>query len=91
LERFFSVAAHIAFSALAGYGLAKGRGWQFYLIASVLHGLLNYSVVLYQAGLLTVVPTEIYIAVLAVLVTAGALWLRWRKTAATAEPEISAS
>ena len=51
--RFFAVAAHTAFSALAGYGLAKGRGWQFYLIASVLHGLLNYSVVLWQAGLLT--------------------------------------
>jgi RsiW-degrading membrane proteinase PrsW (M82 family) len=88
-ERFFSVAAHIAFSALAGYGLAKGWGWQFYLIASVLHGLLNYSVVLWQAGVLTDIPVEIYIAVLAVLATAWALWLRWRKTAATAETEIS--
>jgi RsiW-degrading membrane proteinase PrsW (M82 family) len=28
-ERLFTVAAHIAFSALAGYGLAKGRGWNF--------------------------------------------------------------
>ena len=46
-ERFFGVAAHIAFSALAGYGLARGWGWQFYLIASVLHGLLNYDVVLF--------------------------------------------
>jgi hypothetical protein len=27
--------------------------------------------------------------VLATLITAWALWLRWRKTAATAEPEIS--
>jgi len=88
-ERFFTVAAHIAFSALAGYGLARGWGWQFYLIASVLHGLLNYSVVLLQAGLLTTVHVEIYVAVLAVLVTAWALWLRWRKTAATAEPAIS--
>ena len=88
-ERFFTIAAHIAFSALAGYGLAKGWGWQFYLIASVLHGLLNYSVVLYQAGLFTVVHAEIYIAVLAVLVMAWALWLRWRKTAAMAEPPIS--
>jgi len=88
-ERFFTVAAHIAFSALAGYGLARGWGWQFYLIASVLHGLLNYSVVLLQAGVLTDIPVEIYIAVLAVLVTAWALWLRWRKTAATAGPEIS--
>jgi len=88
-ERFFTVAAHIAFSALAGYGLAKGWGWQFYLIASALHGLLNYSAVLLQARLLTALSVEIYVAVLTVLVTAWALWLRWRKEAATAEPEIS--
>jgi len=88
-ERFFTVAAHIAFSALAGYGLARGRGWQFYLIASVLHALLNYSAVLWRAGLLTALHLEIYAAVLAVLVTAWALWLRWRKREATAEPAIS--
>jgi len=88
-ERFFTTAAHIAFSALAGYGLARGRGWQFYLIASALHALLNYSVVLLQAGLFTVVHVEIYVAVLAVLVTAWALWLRWRKSGAMADYEIS--
>ena len=88
-ERFFAVAAHIAFSALAGYGLARGWGWQFYLLASVLHGLLNYSVVLLQARLLTPLHVEIYVAVLAVLVTAWALWLRWRKGGAMADPEIS--
>jgi len=87
-ERFFTVAAHIAFSALAGYGLARGWGWQFYLIASVLHGLLNYSVVLLRAGLFTTLHAEIYIAVIAVLVTAWALWLRWRKGAATTEPAV---
>jgi RsiW-degrading membrane proteinase PrsW (M82 family) len=87
-ERFFTVAAHIAFSALAGYGLAKGRGWQFYLIASALHGLLNYSVVLLQAGLLTTLHVEIYVAVVAVVVTAWALWLRWRKGDTTADPSI---
>jgi len=89
-ERFFAVAAHIAFSGLAGYGLAKGWGWQFYLIASALHGLLNYSVVLLQAGVLTTaVHVEIYIAVVAMAVTAWALWLRWRKTTDTAESAIS--
>jgi RsiW-degrading membrane proteinase PrsW (M82 family) len=85
-ERFCTVAAHIAFSALAGYGLAKGWGWQFYLITSFLHGLLNYSVVFRAAGLFTDIHSEIYIAVLAVLVTAWALWLRWRRGASTAEP-----
>ena len=80
-ERFFAVAFHTAASALAGYGLAKGWGWQFYLIASCLHGLLNYSVVLSQSGLFTLVHVEIYAAVVAVLVTAWALWLRWRSPA----------
>jgi len=88
-ERFFAVAGHIAWSALAGYGLAKGWGWQFYLVASALHALANYSAVLLQAGLLTAVHAEIYVAVLAVMVTAWALWLRWRKTAATTEPAVS--
>lgn len=85
---FFIVAAQVAFPALAGYGLVKGWGWQFYLIASVLHGLLNYANVLYSAEVLTDVQAVIYITVLAVLVTAGALWLRWRKR--TPEPETEA-
>ncbi len=84
-ERFFAVAAHTAFSALAGYGLAKGWGWQFYLIVSCLHGLLNYSAVLLRSGLFTVVHVEIYLAVVAVLVTAWALWLRWREEATEAQ------
>ena len=79
-ERFFAVGFHIAVSALAGYGLAKGWGWQFYLIASFLHALLNYSAVLLQKGLFTIVSLETYAAVVAVLLTAVVLLLRWHKT-----------
>jgi len=86
-ERFFTVAALIAFSALAGYGLARGRGWQFYLIAAGLHALVNYSIVLLQARVFTILHAEIYLAAVAVAVTAWALWLRWRKGEATTEPE----
>ncbi len=82
-ERFFAVAFHIASSALAGWGLARGWGWQFYLLAAFLHSLLNYSVVLLQAGIFTIIHVEIYAAVIAVIVTAGALRLRWRKTRET--------
>ncbi len=78
-ERFFVTAFHIGASALAGYGLAKGWGWQFYLIASFLHGLINYSAVLLSAGIFDVIKVEIYAAVVAVAVTAVALWLRWRR------------
>ena len=76
-ERFFAVAFHIAVSGLAGYGLARGWGWQFYLLAAFLHSLLNYSVVLLQSGLFTMVHVEIYAAVVAVLLTGVVLWLRW--------------
>ncbi len=90
-ERFFAVAFHIAASALAGWGLARGWGWQFYLIASFLHGFLNYSAVALQSGLLSIIQLEIFAAVVAALVTAAALWLRWRKPAEPAEAEISES
>ncbi len=84
-ERFFAVAFHIAVSALAGYGLARGWGWQFYLLASLLHAFLNYSVVLLQSGLMSIIQLEIFAAVWAMLVTGGALWLRWKKPAVIAE------
>jgi len=87
-ERFFAVGLHIAASALVGYGLARGKGWQFYLIAAFLHALMNYSVVLLQKGIFTVVQMETYAAIVAVLVTASVLWLRWRKPAETAEIEV---
>ena len=90
-ERFFAVAFHIAVSSLAGYGLARGWGWQFYLLAAFLHGFMNYSVVLLQSGLFTLVHVEIYAAVVAVLVTGGALWLRWRKPAVIIETEVSSA
>jgi RsiW-degrading membrane proteinase PrsW (M82 family) len=83
-ERFITVAFHTAVSALAGYGLAKGLGWQFYLIASFLHAATNYSVVFLQNGALTSLQTEVYITVLTLAVIAAALWLRWHRTGSIA-------
>jgi len=50
-ERFFARALNTAMSALTGYGLAKGWGWKFYLLASFLHACANYIAVLFQCGL----------------------------------------
>ena len=78
-ERIFSVAFHIAASALTGWGIAKRKGWLFYVIAAFLHGIVNYSVILINDNKLTSVQSEIYLTVIALAVTAFALWLRWRK------------
>jgi RsiW-degrading membrane proteinase PrsW (M82 family) len=85
-ERFFSLGFHIAASSLAGYGLAKGRGWQFFLIAAGLHSVLNYGAILYQKGYFTVTQVEIYIAAVAALVTLAVLLLRWRKEKEQEQP-----
>lgn len=80
-ERFFTVAFHIAASALLGYGLAKGFGWQFYVLCSCLHGALNYIALPVQMRLVTVIQSEIYVAVLAVATTVAVQWLLRRKPA----------
>ncbi len=84
--RFFSVGFHIAASALVGYGLAKGKWWQYFLITAVLHGLLNYATVILSyfiyvnnAAWFRLVYIDIYVAVIAVAVMVWALILRWRK------------
>ena len=81
-ERFFAIGFHIAVSSLVGYGLAKGKGWQFYLIAAGIHTFLNYGVVFLQKGYFSISQLEIWVAVIAVLVTAAVLVIRWRRTAA---------
>ncbi len=78
-ERFFAVAFHIAVTALAGWGLAKGWGWQFFLLVSFLHFALNYSAIVVQLKMLTVFQVEIIIAIFASILFGIVLWLRWRK------------
>lgn len=78
-ERFFMTAFHTGASALAAYGLSKGKGIQFYFSAAFAHIVLKYSVLLVQTGLLSFLWAEIYIAVIALAVIGVTLWLRWRE------------
>ena len=78
-ERIFAVAFHVAVSALTGWGIAKRKGWLFYIIAAFLHGIVNYSVILIDDNKMTATQSEIYLTVIAVVTTAIVLWLRWRK------------
>lgn len=75
-ERFFAVGFHIAASAIAAYGLARGQVIRFYLAAACLHGALNYSVVLYGAGVLGGIAFELYVAVFAVATAVLAFRIR---------------
>jgi hypothetical protein len=91
-ERFFTVGFHISIGALTGWGLAKGWGWQYYLFASLIHGILNYAAILAQTGKFSSISTEIYISVVALAVFGCAFWLRRRNVdnpeESDGEPEI---
>jgi RsiW-degrading membrane proteinase PrsW (M82 family) len=82
-ERIFAVGFHISSAALVGYGIAKRKGWQFYLLAAFLHGLLNYSSVLLQKNILTPVQDEIIMAAFVVCITAFVMWLLLDKSKET--------
>jgi hypothetical protein len=78
-ERFFTIAFHTSSAALAGWGLSRGYGWQFYLLVSFLHFLLNYTVIFFQKGLISTIQVEIIIAAIGVILYAVVSWLRYRK------------
>jgi len=81
-ESFFVIGINIASCALAGWGLAKGRGWQFYLLAALVYFLPSYTYVLIGKEIITGAQAEFIIAALALAATGVVLWLRERKSEA---------
>jgi RsiW-degrading membrane proteinase PrsW (M82 family) len=78
-ERFFTISFHISLGALTGYGLARGWGWQFYLLAAGIHAMMNYNVILLQIGILTNIGIELLIAFISIVLFLLIAWLRWKK------------
>lgn len=79
IERFFIIGFHASAIAIAAYGLAKGKWWQFSLVVVVLYFIHNYSSVLLGLRVINAGYIEIIILIVAILTAAGALWLRWLK------------
>lgn len=77
-ERFFSIAFHVGSGALLGWGVARRRAWLFFLLTTILHVLLNYTVILFQTGILTAIQVEFAIAIVADITFFIAFMLRWR-------------
>ncbi|MFC1872952.1 PrsW family glutamic-type intramembrane protease [Chloroflexota bacterium] len=75
-ERFITVGLHMATGAILGYGVARGRVWQFFLIAAGVHALYNYSVLLLQGGYLGTISVEIYITAVALV---SSSWVLYKK------------
>jgi len=80
-EGFFVVVFHTASCALAGYGLARGWGWQCYLLASLAHAVLNYIYLLQYWNFVSDFQAWMVVGAWAFLLMGITLWLRERKPA----------
>jgi len=78
-ESFFILGLSVASTALAGWGIAKGWGWKFFLLAAFVYLVTNYNTVLVSYGLVSSTQAEIIIAAWALVVVGVTLWLRDRK------------
>ncbi|MBN2463269.1 MAG: hypothetical protein JXB43_06680 [Dehalococcoidia bacterium] len=79
-ESFFVLGVQVAACALAGWGLARGWGWKFYLLAAFVYFFPPYASVLVSKELITGLQAEFLIATWALMATGVALWLRERKS-----------
>jgi RsiW-degrading membrane proteinase PrsW (M82 family) len=86
-ERFSTVGLHIGLSAVAGWGLAKGKGWQAWLVVSAVHALANYGALLLAAKVMDPAQVEFWVFGWSVLAAGTALWLRWRRVEPVAATE----
>jgi RsiW-degrading membrane proteinase PrsW (M82 family) len=77
-ERFFAIGFHTAVSAMIGYGLARGKGWQYFLVGSGFHALFNYPAYFYVKHYIGLAQVETIIAVIAVILTVVVLIVRYR-------------
>lgn len=81
-ESFFVLGLSVASTALAGWGIAKGWGWKFYLLAAFVFLVTNYNTVLVSYGRISATQAQFIIATWAVVVVGVTLWLRDRDTKA---------
>lgn len=79
LESFLTVGFNICAIAIASYGMAKGKWWQYSLVIAALFFIINYITQLMNLQLVGPLFAEIIIVIIALLTAAAALWLRWRK------------
>jgi RsiW-degrading membrane proteinase PrsW (M82 family) len=84
-EGFFVLGLNVASTALAGWGLAKGWGWKFYLLAGFVYLVTNYNTVLVSYQLVSATQAQIIIATWALIVIGVTLWLRERKEKASSK------
>jgi len=78
IERIFAIMFHAGSATMLGVGVAKRKAVIAYGIAALLHGLLNYGIILRALWILDVIQLEVWVAVGSVATLGLAWW--WAST-----------
>ena len=65
VERLFAIIFHISSTSLIMYGATREKFFLYYLIISLVHTGVNTIVVMYQMHKIALVPTEVFVAIIA--------------------------
>lgn len=68
-ERLAMIGLHAGLSALAGWGMAKGKCWQYFAAAAGLHALAGFLSYLLAGGVISVLLMELALTVLVLVLT----------------------
>ncbi len=68
-ERLVMVGLHAGMTALAGWGMAKGKCWQYFLAAAGLHALINYLSFMMAGAVIGIFFMELALTVIVLVLT----------------------
>ena len=88
IERLFAIVFHAGSATILGVGLAKRKTLIAYGITALLHGLLNFGVILRALWVLDVTQLEVWVAVVSLATLVIAWW--WASTSGSAQCSDSA-
>lgn len=76
IERVFTIMFQMTMGAVLGYGLARDKIWQFWLVAVGLHAFSNYLVIFVQMKTLTIKGLNIVLGLFDITLLVGAVILQ---------------
>lgn len=76
-DSFWMIPIFIAMAALASYGLAKNKGWKFYLLSAGMLVVANYFFIAYAKGNFSFRQAEICMGGVAAILAVFTLYERW--------------
>ncbi|MEA3313100.1 MAG: YhfC family glutamic-type intramembrane protease [Caldisericota bacterium] len=83
VERLFAIIFHISSTSLIMYGATRKKFFLYYLIISLVHTVGDTIAVMYQMHRISLVPTEVFVAIVASILFIISIYLHKKRLRTT--------